>query len=77
MSMIVEVTFLVLALLVLFFHKQVGDFVLEQEKQLAARLTQRGIFVPEFPSGEFAHDLYFVIGVVVAVATSIQIYVSL
>jgi hypothetical protein len=77
MSMIVEVTFLVLGLLVLFFHKQVGDFVLEQERRLAARLTQHGIFVPEFPSREFAHDLYFVIGVVVALATSIQIYVSL
>ena len=75
--MIVEVTFLVLALLVLCFHKQVGDFILKQEERLAARLTEHGIYVPQFPSREVAHDLYFVIGVVVSLAASIQIYINL
>ena len=75
--MIVEITFLVMALGILCFHKQIGDFILEQEQQLAARLTQKGIFVPQFPSREFAHDLYFVIGVVVSLAAIVQLWTEL
>ncbi len=66
-----------MGLAVLYFHKQVGDFILKQEQRLAARLTQRGIFVPEFPSREFAHNLYFVIGLVVSLATVIQLWMTL
>lgn len=75
--MIVEISRLLMALAVMCFHKQVGDFILKQEQRLATRLSQRGIFVPEFPSREFAHNLYFVIGVVVSVAASIQLWMAL
>ena len=75
--MIVDIARLLMGLAVLCFHKQVGDFILKQEQRLAARLTQRGIFVPEFPSREFAHNLYFVIGLVVSLATVIQLWMTL
>jgi hypothetical protein len=75
--MIIEISFLLMSLSVLCFHKRIGDFVLEKEKGLAAKLTQRGIFIPEFPSREFAHDMYFVIGVVVSLAAVVQIWSSL
>ena len=75
--MIVEITRLLMALSVMVFHKQVGDFILKQEERLAARLTQRGIFVPEFPSREFAHNLYFVIGVVVSLIAVVQLWMAL
>ena len=75
--MIVEISFLLMALAILCFHKQIGDFILEQEKHLAAKLTQHGIFVPQFPSREFAHDLYFVIGVVVSLAAVVQLWMAL
>lgn len=75
--MIVEITRLLMALSVMVFHKQVGDFVLKQEQRLADRLTQRGIFIPEFPSREFAHNLYFVIGVVVSLIAVAQLWTAL
>jgi hypothetical protein len=75
--MIVEITRLLAALSVMIFHKQVGDFILKQEQRLAERLTQRGIFVPEFPSREFAHNLYFVIGVVVSLVAVGQLWMAL
>jgi hypothetical protein len=75
--MIVEISRLLMALAVMCFHKQVGDFILQQEQRLAARLSQRGIFVPEFPSREFAHNLYFFIGVIVSVATVLQLWMAL
>ncbi len=75
--MILEIVHLLLAVAVLVFHKRIGDFILEQEERLAHRLTQRGIFVPQFPSREFAHDLYFIIGVVVSLAALAEIWMSL
>jgi hypothetical protein len=75
--MIVEITFLLMALAVMCFHKHVGDFILEQEQHLAARLSQHGIFVPEFPSREFAHNLYFFIGVFVSIVCVIQLWMAL
>jgi hypothetical protein len=75
--MIVEVTSLLMALAVMLFHKKVGDFILEQEERLAARLTERGIFVPQFPSREFVHDLYFFIGVFVSLAALINLWMAL
>jgi hypothetical protein len=75
--MILEIVHLLLALAVMIFHKRIGDFILEQEERLVARLTQRGIFVPQFPSREFAHDLYFLIGVVVTMAALAEIWMSL
>lgn len=75
--MIVEISRLVMALAVMLFHKQVGDFILAQEQKLASRLSQRGIFVPEFPSREFAHNLYFFIGVIVSIATVLQLWMAL
>lgn len=75
--MILEIVHLLLALTVLIFHKRIGDFILEQEERLASRLTQHGIFVPQFPSRKFAHDLYFVIGLVVSLAALAEIWMSL
>lgn len=75
--MIVEISFLVMALVILCFHRPISDFILEQEQQLASRLTQMGIFVPQFPSREFARDLYFVIGVVVSLAAIFQLWAEL
>jgi hypothetical protein len=66
-----------MALAIMCFHKQIGDFILKQEHALASRLTQRGIFIPEFPSREFAHNLYFVIGVVVSLAAVIQLWMAI
>jgi hypothetical protein len=75
--MIVEISRLLMALAVMCFHKRIGDFILKQEERLAARLTQRGIFVPAFPSREFAHNLYFAIGVIVSLVASVQLWMTL
>ena len=75
--MILEISRLLMALCVLCFHKQISDFILKHERRLATLLTQRGVQLPEFPSREFAHDLYFAIGLIVSIGASIQLWMRL
>ena len=53
-----------------------GNFSAQLVPQMAALLSQRGIKLPEFPSPQFAHNLYFVIGVLVAVISMARIYLG-
>lgn len=65
--MIVELARLILGLLIICFHRQVADFILNREQELASLLSQRGIFLPSFPSTKFTHDLYFCLGTFIAI----------
>ena len=74
--MIVELARLMFGLIIVLFHRAIADFILHQEQHLAALLSQRGIKLPEFPSHQFARNLYFVIGVLVAVISMARIYLG-
>jgi len=74
--MILEIARLVLGLLILCFHKQIADFILEHERRLVTVLSQRGIFIPELPSRKLTHDLYFSIGAIVSVACVIRLWMA-
>ncbi len=74
--MIVELARLMFGLLIVLFHKPIADFILQQEQHMAALLSQRGMRVPEFPSPQFAHNLYFIIGVFVALLSMARLYLG-
>ncbi len=70
----VEVTRLVLGLLIALFHKPLADFITEQDTQLVALFRQRGISVPNPFRRETARNLYFFIGIAVAMIELARIY---
>jgi hypothetical protein len=74
--MIVELARLMFGLVIVLFHRPIADFILRQEQHMAAILSQRGMRLPQFPSPQFAHNLYFCIGVVVAVLSMARIYLG-
>jgi hypothetical protein len=74
--MILEITRLVLGALILCFHKQIADFILEHERRLVAMLSQKGIFIPELPSQELTRDLYFSIGVIFCVICVVRLWMT-
>jgi hypothetical protein len=74
--MIVELARLFLGLLIVLFHRPIADFILRQEQHMASILSQRGLRLPQFPSPQFAHNLYFFIGVFVAVISMARIYMG-
>lgn len=64
---------MVLGLLVLCFHRQIADFVLVREQQLAELLHSRGVKVPVFSQATF-HNLYFFLGTAVAVTSMLKLW---
>ena len=48
-------------------------FILHKEEAIAGLLRRRGLRLPGFPSPEFAHDLYFVIGAAVTLVSVLKI----
>jgi hypothetical protein len=74
--MIIELARLLLGLLILFFHKQVADFILNRERELASVLSRRGILLPAFPSTKFTHDLYFCIGTLIAMVSLFRLWMA-
>jgi hypothetical protein len=74
--MILEIARLVLALLILCFHRQIADFMLEHERRLVIMLNQRGLRLPDVPSRELARDLYFSIGAIASVACMVRLWMT-
>ena len=62
-------TFIV-ALLILCFHRQIADFILEHERRLVIMLNQRGLRLPDVPSRELVRNVYFSIGAIFSVVTA-------
>ena len=74
--MILEIARLVLALLILCFHRQIADFILEHERRLVILLNQRGLRLPDVPSRELTRDLYFSIGTIASLACVVRLWFS-
>jgi hypothetical protein len=74
--MIIELARLLLGLLIIFFHRQVADFILNRERELASVLSRRGILLPAFPSTKFTYDLYFCIGTFVALVSLARLWLA-
>jgi hypothetical protein len=74
--MILEIARLVLALLILCFHRYIADFILEHERRLVIMLNQRGLRLPDVPSRELVRDVYFSIGAIASVACMVRLWMT-
>lgn len=76
-AMLVEITRLMLGLLIAFFHRPVADFMLQQERQLVIMFRQRGVPYPATPTTETTRNVYFGIGIALAMYELIRIWTML
>lgn len=75
--MINQLCRLLVGLLLLGFHRQVANWVLKREMQLARVMTARGWHVPEFPSEKTIHDVYFCLGLIICCFSLVEIWTVL
>jgi hypothetical protein len=72
--MMTEVTRLALGLLIALFHKPLADFIVKQDRALELLARSRGVSLPQTPAQETARNLYFGIGIFVAMYELIRIW---
>lgn len=75
--MIPEITRLALGLLIALFHRPLADFMLRQERVLVVMFRQRGVPYPSTPTTETARNVYFGIGIVLAMYELVRIWMML
>ena len=71
----VEVTRLLLGLMVAFFHRPIADFMLDQETSLVVLFRQRGLALPSLPRRETVRNVYFAVGILMALFELARIWV--
>ncbi len=72
--MLVEITRLMVGLLIAMFHRPLADFILEQERQLVTVARSRGVPLPPAPTTETGRNLYFCMGIFVAMYELLRIW---
>ena len=66
-QLVQAITGLVLGLAIALFHRPVADFILERERALDMMFRSRGFtLLPPPPTRAAAHDLYLVVGILLA-----------
>lgn len=75
--MAIDITRLALGLLIALFHRPIADFILRQEEGMVVLLRSRGVPLPNVPSRTTAHNLYFALGMVVAVISLLRVWLLL
>jgi len=63
-----------MGLLIAWFHRPIADYVLERERATVILFRQRGFPLPEAPSTEQGRTLYFCLGIAVASAELVRMY---
>ncbi len=77
LTMIVEVTRLLLGVLIALFHKPLANVVMQQERALDTYFRRRGFNFPAPPSDTAAQNLYFLIGIFICLLEAGKIWVSM
>lgn len=75
--MIVEFTRLACGLIILTFHRQIADWIMEHERALVLLFRQRGVPVPAAPTTEMGRNIYFLVGTFVVVYEMVRIWLML
>jgi hypothetical protein len=75
--MAVELTRMAIGLLILIFHRQIADYVQEQERALVVIFRQRGLPLPAVPTTETGHNIYFCLGTFVVLFQTARIWLNL
>ena len=56
------------------FHRPVADFIVEQDRTLTAMVRRGGLNLPNGFSAETSRNLFFILGILVALAQMARIY---
>lgn len=72
--MVLEITRLLIGLTIAMFHRPIADFVLDQESSLVVLFRQRGLAIPALPKRDTVRNLYFVVGIGIALFELVQIW---
>lgn len=75
--MIAEISRLMLGLLIAFFHRPFADFMLRQERVLVVMFRQHGVPYPATPTTETGRNIYFGIGILLAMFELVRIWMML
>jgi len=75
--MILQFTRVLLGLAIALFHVQLADFFREQDRALAAAFRDRGILIPGALPKRAAHDLFFFLGIVLALYPLCRIWLTI
>ncbi len=75
--LVIEIMRLGLGLLIAGFHRPIADFVMPHERQLVALFRSRGLPFPDVPKESTAYNVYFVLGISVALVELARIYLLL
>lgn len=75
--MLIHLTRLGLGLLIAFFHRSIADYMLHYERVLVVAFRQRGVPLPEPPTTETYRNVYFGVGVFLALFEICRIWLML
>jgi hypothetical protein len=65
-EMVQMVAGLLLGLAIALFHRRIADYMLQQERALDYLFRSRGVRLPPPPSESTARNIYFILGIVIA-----------
>ncbi len=74
-NVLVELARLMMGLVLAAFHRPVADFIVEQDRTLTALVRRGGLNLPNGFSLETSRTLFFVLGILIALAQMARIYV--
>jgi hypothetical protein len=66
MPLVFEFAKLMMGLAIMLFHRRIADYIMERERDLVVLVRQRGLPFPPAPTTETARNIYFGLGVFVA-----------
>ena len=69
-----EIARLMMGLMVAAFHRPIADYMLERERATVILFRERGFPLPPAPTTEQGRNLYFCIGIVIASAELVRMY---
>ncbi len=75
--MLLEFARLVLGLAIMMFHRQIADYILEQERSLVLLFRQRGFPLPATPSTNTMRNIYFLMGSFVVAFQVLRIWMKI
>ena len=75
--MIVEIARLLLGVMIAIFHRPLASMIMQHERALDGYFRSRGVELPAPPSDATAQNLYFVIGICIALIEAGRIWFSI
>ncbi|HET9166952.1 MAG TPA: hypothetical protein VFP11_13220 [Candidatus Angelobacter sp.] len=75
--MIVEISRLLLGVMIAIFHRPLASMIMQHERALDGYFRSRGVELPAPPSDATAQNLYFVIGIFIALMEAGRIWFSI